>query len=276
MTNKKLCIYHGNCADGFAAAWVVRQYFGEENVDFVAGVYQTSPPDVTNKDVILVDFSYKRQVILEMSKTAASILIIDHHKSAIEDLVNMPNNVRMYTDIMHSGSMLTWKYFFGYKKCPDLLKTIEDRDLWKFELQRTREIQAAIFSYPYEFPVWDKLMIADSSELYQEGVVIERKHFKDIHELLRVSTRPMCIDGHFVQVANLPYTMSPDAATILAKGNAFGACYYDKPEGRYFSLRSCEDGIDVSKVAIKYGGGGHEHAAAFTISFSKAAEFEIY
>lgn len=276
LMNKKLCIYHGNCADGFAGAWVVRKYYGEENIDFVAGVYQTPPPDVTGKDVILVDFSYKRDIVLEMAKTAASIIIIDHHKSAIEDLTTIySRNIKLYTDINHSGSMLAWKLFFGAIEAPPLLKYIEDRDLWKFYLPGTREIQAALFSYPYDFGIYDELMQSSNcNTLYNEGISIERKHFKDINELLKVSTRPMCIGGHKVQVANLPYTMSSDAAHMLAKNYPFGACYYDKPEGRYFSLRSQETGIDVSEIAIKYGGGGHKHAAAFTISFAQAAEFE--
>ena len=55
---KILCIYHGNCADGFGAAWAVRKRFGDE-VEFHAGVYQTEPPDVSGRDVVMVDFSYK-------------------------------------------------------------------------------------------------------------------------------------------------------------------------------------------------------------------------
>lgn len=53
---RKLCIYHGNCADGFTSAWVVRKALGGE-VDFHAGIYQDAPPDVSGKDVLLVDFS---------------------------------------------------------------------------------------------------------------------------------------------------------------------------------------------------------------------------
>ncbi|RAV76582.1 phosphohydrolase, partial [Aerococcus loyolae] len=33
-----LCIYHGNCADGFTAAWAVHEALGE-GCEFVAGVY---------------------------------------------------------------------------------------------------------------------------------------------------------------------------------------------------------------------------------------------
>ena len=57
---KKLCIYHGNCADGFGAAIAVRLALGAHNVDFHPGVYQEFPPDIIDREVILVDFSYKR------------------------------------------------------------------------------------------------------------------------------------------------------------------------------------------------------------------------
>src|SRR6185369_16472925 len=148
-----LCIYHGNCADGFGAAWAVRKALGE--IDFHAGVYQEDPPDVAGKDVVMVDFSYKRPVLLEMAKNAKSILIIDHHKTAAEDLVNLPANVITKFDMNHSGAVLTWKHFFPDQEPPILLLHIEDRDLWRFALQNTRQIQASVFSYPYDFKIWD-------------------------------------------------------------------------------------------------------------------------
>ncbi len=84
---KTLCIYHGNCQDGFAAAWTARQIraFGDR-VEFYPGVYQDAPPNVTSRDVVFVDFSYKRSVLEEMAANARSIVIFDHHKSAEEDL----------------------------------------------------------------------------------------------------------------------------------------------------------------------------------------------
>ncbi len=38
----KLCIYHGNCADGFGAANIVRLALNKK-VDFYPGVYQMPP-----------------------------------------------------------------------------------------------------------------------------------------------------------------------------------------------------------------------------------------
>lgn len=282
---RPLCIYHGNCADGFGAAWVVRKKFNND-VDFHAGVYQNPPPDVTGRDVIMVDFSYKRAVIEEMLKVVKTLTIIDHHKSAIEDLEPLKDIVSEGMDIRsplywllstkHSGAMLAWLYFFGDKKPPRLLLHIEDRDLWKFKIDGTREVQAALFSFPYDFHVWDKLMLDTAPDtLRAEGVAIERKHFKDIAELLPIVTREMNIGGHHVKVANLPYIFSSDAGHTLANGRPFGACYWDTPDGRVFSLRSTDAGLDVSEVAKQFGGGGHRNAAGFRVTYDQAKDFEI-
>lgn len=274
--SKPLCIYHGNCADGFGAAWVVRKAHSEESVEFHAGVYQNPPPDVTGRDVILVDFSYKRPVMVELLARANSVTILDHHKSAAEDLAGL--NGRHYEavfDMEKSGAMLAWEYFYPALKPPVLLRHIEDRDLWRFALPYTREIQANVFSHPYDFKVWDQLMNTPIEALVSDGQAIERKHHKDIAELLSVTARRMNIGGFNVPAANLPYTMSSDAGHVLGKGQPFAACYYDTPDGRVFSLRSEETGEDVSAVARLYGGGGHKHAAGFKVSFAVAAGFEV-
>ena len=81
---KIICIYHGNCADGFGAAWAVWKRF--PNAEFFPGVYGQNPPDVSGKRVIMVDFSYKPSVLKEMAKKATSFLVLDHHKSAVEEI----------------------------------------------------------------------------------------------------------------------------------------------------------------------------------------------
>jgi hypothetical protein len=157
---------------------------------------------------------------------------------------------------------------------PRLLLHVEDRDLWRFLLPKTREIQASVFSQPYDFAVWDALMTAPLDKLALEGEAIERKHFKDILELTKVVTRRMRIGGYNVPIANLPYTLASDAGHLLSQNEAFAGCYYDTPQGRNFSLRSAEGGVDVSAIAKQYGGGGHRHAAGFRVSYEDAAKFE--
>lgn len=274
---RPLVIYHGNCADGFGAAWCFH-FRDSQGYDFYPGVYQNTPPDVEGRDVFLVDFSYQRPVVENMLTQARSITLIDHHKTAIDDLKPLLDTgaIQGLVDIDHSGAMLTWQYLFGDEPAPQLLRHIEDRDLWRFALPHTREIQNNLFSYNYDFEVWDRLMSEPALDLISGGAAITRKHMKDIRELLPLCTRTMRIGGHVVPVANMPYTMSSDAASILAEGQPFAACYYDGPEYRVFSLRSlAPNGADVSEIAAQYGGGGHRHASGFRYPLRSAHELEV-
>src|SRR5205807_2421923 len=91
------------------------------------------PPQVTDCNVIMVDFSYKRAVLENMARTVNSILILDHHKTAAEDLAGLPplpgfptwreaawngklsQSIRMSAlfDMDRSGAALAWDYFCG-------------------------------------------------------------------------------------------------------------------------------------------------------------------
>ena len=272
-SDKTLCIYHGNCADGFTAAWVVRRALGEL-VEFFPGVYSEPPPDVKDRDVVLVDFSYKRPVMEKLVADAKSVLVLDHHKTAADDLKDLPGAVVVF-DMERSGCRIAWDYFFPEETPPPTLLRVEDRDLWRFKFSNTREVQATIFSYPYDFQIWDQLMADDPEMLAVEGAAIERKHFKDVNELLGVTQRRMKIGGVNVPVANLPYTLVSDAAHKMAQGEPFAGCYWDTPKGRVFGLRSTDDGADVSEIAKLYGGGGHRNAAGFTVPYDVAATLEV-
>lgn len=267
---RPIVIYHGNCADGFAAAWCFWRLYKDQFL-YVPGVYSQPPPDVADRDVMLVDFSYKRAVVEEIIEVANNVVLIDHHKTAIEDLAGVAG-LQQFISIDHSGAILAWKFLMGDIPPPRLLQHIEDRDLWKFALPHTREIQSNLFSYPYNFAVWDELIArfetGDNDSFVQSGAAIERKLHKDVAELVQVCQRLMNIGGYTgIPVASLPYTYVSDAAYLMAKetGAPFAACYWDTPTGRVFGLRSVEGGVDVSIVATQYGGGGHKHAAGFTV-----------
>jgi len=271
MTGKTkiLCIYHGNCLDGFGAAWAIRYALGED-VEFFKGIHQQPPPEVEGRDVLLVDFSYKKDVLEAMLKTAASITILDHHISAENDLSELLNSAELkgMFDMKRSGAMMAWQWFNEEQQPPKLIAHIQDRDLWLFKLEGTREINAALSSFPFDFDVWDELMASSDDELEalkQNGEAIERKLQKDIRELITSGIRRMIIGGYDVPVLNAPSAYVSDAGHIMSQDEPFAACYWDHANGRSFSLRSSNTGVDVAEVAKGYGGGGHEKAAGFTV-----------
>lgn len=273
MTTRPLCIYHANCIDGFAAAWVVRKAF-HGVVDFHPGIYGEPPPDVRGREVFLVDFSYKRQILLQMIEAAASVTILDHHATAEADLAELPGAITVF-DMDRCGAMLTWRFFFINEAPPRLLMHIQDRDLWRFNLQGSREITAGLYSHPFDFGLWDDFMRPDAIPfLNSDGEAIIRQQAKDLASMLPVLTRRMNISGFNVPAANLPWMYASEAGHILADGEPFAATYFDTPLGRTFSLRSARNGRDVSKIAERFGGGGHKGAAGFRLSPRDARRME--
>jgi oligoribonuclease NrnB/cAMP/cGMP phosphodiesterase (DHH superfamily) len=271
-----LCIYHGNCADGFTAAWVVKRV--HPNAVFHAGFYRDPPPDVTSKIVYIVDFSYPRSTMEEIVKNAAKVIHIDHHETAIRAMDGYLHEKfeSFYSpENTESGAMLCWSYFFPTVPVPDIIKHVDDRDRWKFKLEGTREIAANMFSYAYTFENWDMLMDQSLEQQILEGTAIQRRMVKDIKELSDVVVRRVIIAGHNVPCANVPYQFGSDMCSFLAKGEPFAAYYYDKPTHREFGLRSTPGGVNVAEIAESFGGGGHATASGFKRSFDEAREFEI-
>lgn len=272
---KPLVVYHAGCADGFAAAWCFWHFY-KDTYEYFPGVYQGNLPDVVDRDVYLVDFSFKRDKVELMLEYAKSITLLDHHASALSDLWDFAKyqNFNMsHCTLEKSGARIAWDFIKQKekhtKKVPRILEHIEDRDLWKFKLEHTREIMSAVFSYDYTFETYEKLMSLGKTginQLYKEGIAIERKYQKDLNSILKQTVRMMTIGDFVVPVANANYQFASDIGNILSEDRAFAATYYDTSMHRNFSLRSRDNGIDVSEIAKLYGGGGHPRAAGFKVS----------
>lgn len=270
MIEPDICIYHASCQDGLAAAWAIRQRF--PNVICIPAQYGDTPPPVLGKHVVIVDFSYPRDVLIALKAVTASLTVLDHHKSAMEDLQPLLDEriIDGVFDMEKSGARLAWEWAWGLgREAPWLISYVEDRDLWRFRLDGTYEIMAWLFSYPFDLDFMTEAAKKLENpgprlEIVREGGAILRSVEKSITELLDAATRSMVIGGRKVPVANVPYAWASQAGHVLAEGNDFAACYFDRTDGkRQFSLRS-QHGFDVSAVARLYGGGGHAAAAGFT------------
>lgn len=282
MTYKPdMCIYHGGCDDGFGAAWAVWKKWPD--CEFITGVYGKEPPDVTGKHVLLVDFSYKRPVMERLVLAAASVTVLDHHKTAEAELSCLdlwakkqwpPRSAAITFDMEKSGARLAWEFCHGQEAIPAMLAMIEDRDLWRFALDPdTRRFSAALRIYPQEFKVWDGIY-SNTARLIDEGTIVLRSHTANVLKFCAESFIEK-ISGYEVPCCNVPYHYASDVAHQLLADfpeAPFAMSWFKRGDGMFqASLRSEDHRVDVSEIAKKYGGGGHRNAAGFQVP-SMAAE----
>lgn len=266
MKDRTLVLYHAGCPDGFGAAWSFWRRYGDA-VEYIPVSHGSEPPDVTGCNVYIVDFCYKRDILLELNKVAKKITVIDHHKSSMKEC----GDLHFCTfDMNHSGAYLAWKYLFGEDNIPLLIRYIEDRDLWNWNLSSSEEILSAVDSFDRTFENWDMLnssldtVQSDSwNNLYMMGQAILRYKMSLIQSMIKHS-HTINILGKSVPAINIPFFQS-EIASQLSEGQDYAAAYYFDGDAYKFSLRSKEYGDDVSLVASNFGGGGHRSAAGFRI-----------
>ena len=283
----ELCIYHGSCTDGIAAAWVA--WTANPDQIFYPGVYQKAPPweIIDNVDhVLLVDFSYKRPVLEQIVDRVRSVTVLDHHKTAQADLESLltEDKIQGSFNMDLCGALITWYWFFPDQNPPQLLKEIDAYDRWLDT--KDQILITGLKSYPHtpedsSKEAWEKLMrlwaahmnAADScSELYEEGRHIHRYYRQRVDETKEHARLVRLVDLD-IPTVNAPYYLVSDVAGELAEesdGVKAGMVWWQNNDGSVtFRLRS-HGAFDVSKIAMVFGGGGHKNAAGFKLPSEKA------
>lgn len=265
MTARPLVIYHAGCIDGWTAAWAADRALG--GAELLAASYGDPPPDVEGRRVYIVDFSYRRAVLEEMYDRADYLRVIDHHATAAAELEGLSYAT---FDMGRSGAGLTWDVLCPRTTRPWLVDYVEDRDLWRFELAASREVNAALGSYAFSLETWDKLAASSLGTIGAQGRAIVRYQAQLIDRHVASARRAFIVGPesgpHHVPIVNATALVS-EVGNELALGAPFAALWRERPDGGFsYSLRSSAanpDHLDVGKLAAEWGGGGHRHAAGF-------------
>ena len=262
-------IYHADCTDGFGAAYAAWKQLGNRS-EYYACKHGTTPPEVKGKNVVILDFSYDKSTTKKMIKKAKNLLIIDHHKSAMVELHDISNT---HFDMTKSGAILAWEYFHPGKEPPKFIKYIQDRDLWAWELEYSKEFSAAFDMVPFEFEEFEKF--EDSSvfdDACKRGSYI-LAYSKTVVKKVSEQAQKRKMNGKAVLVVNSSHWMSEIGARLAPDCDFALIWYWDHEEKMTkVSLRAFHEGVDVSEVAKNFGGGGHKKAAGFTLSKEKHIE----
>ena len=254
-------------------------------------------------EIITFDVAYEPHIITKLlndfSDLKLSFDIYDHHITSInawkkddeytKSIDNMNNCFVRYTgNLEDCGATLAWKYFFPNKSIPLILEYVRIRDIWLFDTQYAKDIHADIINeYMNTFNVLSAptsyFSLFNMSKFDPHDTWIKKAmEFGQIITTLKNSQIDSTIKSGNLRVINNKnvfvinstiYQSDIGNKLIEPSTNPYPTLFdyviiwrYDEVSKQYnISLRSKKGGVDVSLIAKKFGGGGHQPAAGCTL-----------
>jgi len=276
-------LYHASCIDGTGSRYAAWKRFGDQ-VRYIAVQYGSEFPNIplnAETELYILDFSYSRKILEGIQPQVGKLVVLDHHKTAEEDLKGLPYAT---FDMAKSGAVLSWEYFNPGVKVPQLLRIVEDADLWAYKYPETRAMKEYLDTTGLlsDMAYWDRLANDQVSfdKALEAGQVLFSAKIKRIKKFVR-SKQPKyfirTIQGRRVAIYNTTVDISDIAEALYNDKNLqldFTLSYFFTAKlDLVMSFRSNRmTDTDVSTIARLYGGGGHRNAAGASVPYPRSLE----
>ena len=299
---------HSHCTDGLVAASIMKyslqmKHNIEPEVIFVIYDKEQEALEKANIDsettIYCVDFAFNRETTLELCKKADKVYVLDHHKTAYENLEGLSNshyNFYLTYDVNKSGASIVNDFCRTHLLIGKNLKLtqqniinhivgmVEDRDLWKFKLKDSKEFAEYVFAYVepndikkmteilfnFNFDKLKTICKLGSTIMEYKNNIIEKKLKSYVPVYFHVNNTKLLIINE----------TQPDLVSQL--GNEL-CKKYDVPICLYkisgsessselsvaLSFRSMDHLEPVDVIARLFNGGGHRNAAAGVCSLDR-------
>lgn len=269
--------YHKD-ADGYCSAAIAKMA-GIEG-DYIAMEYGEEFPKIPPRDhtVYLLDYCLQPFDLMINLNALSTLYWIDHHKSAIKAAAK--------TDFEASGGQLTatglaaceltWMYFFPNKRMPDWVHLIGRYDVWDHRLENTVSFHYGLLSRDLDpgingWGTW--LCLRDSPRDMMEAIINEGKAIQRYTEqryatIAKSAAFEVDFNGLKFIAVNVQKTGSKIADSVWDAEKYDAIMTFAWANGQWnIGLYTDKPGVDVSKVAVRHGGGGHRSAAGFQCKY---------
>ena len=282
---KNLVIYHSADFDGLFSREVARLHF-KDTAAYVGWNYGDPPIPVPKNDgeIYIIDLSPECLLPSDFMEFSDRVVWIDHHKSAID---KWPSHLRGYRIDGVAACRLAMQWFRFLAKTIDALPEKED-----FVNRNVCEPFALRLAGEYD--IWDKR--DPNAELFQHGM--RSQPLDDSWEILLQHgyTAECFVHSLLTAGKSLQYARSKENESVIKElGFTFeweglkflgcnhgrfnshlftagltpehDACFGFKWDGKSWNVSLYhapgKEHHDLSKIAIKHGGGGHRGACGF-------------
>lgn len=305
MKTFDIVFYHRGCYDGFTAAWIARTF--NDAPQFVPIGYDDPFPltsdDVAGKRVLFVDFCPQDENTFNwLVQTALLVVVIDHHKTAMERLTGdvlvfnvgdaisydlaidvhrklLPRERKALAafDMHKCGAHMTWDFFHPGVDVPLFVQYVEDYDLWKWckpgALPHSEVVNAFIQSHAFDYKTWSELYMQFESEAGLEtAVVAGRRVLEYENKMVGTISSQARLEAITVPGIGVVEVMAVNSPVLQSKvGNDLALMAESgiglvrnvvSPQLTKVSLRSISE-VDITPILKAFGGGGHKNAGGY-------------
>lgn len=273
--------YHHPCVDGNMGFVIAKQYYeklGKEVKYEPCGIGKINIDGIENECILFIDITVNKQIMVKLMEKN-KILILDHHKTAMENLKDIPEANKVF-DMKKSGATLAWNYFHPTEEAPLVVKYVEDRDIWTRKLKNNELFYAWFYKLPstYEEYVkyFDNNLFSDAIGLNtnEETELVGTKagNYRQVDEYYIKEALNYTSTPQFLEIGDKYYYVANTNSMVLKSeiGNLlfekyklidFSCVTSNNMNNTHISLRSIPTAADVGEVAKVYGGGGHSEAS---------------
>lgn len=280
-------VYHNADLDGLCSAAIVYLYLRRttepSDIGFIGIDYPDKfPMDRINPDdsIYMVDFSLSVQEMEYLANKVSIFHWIDHHKTALDKSIGtsfeMLPGIRQ---IGRAGCELCWDFYFPNKELPRVVFLLGRYDVWDhkdpdilpFQMGlklRELDIGKDIFS----IELWKRLIYLmpgyETEDIVYRTQIVNGKNILKYREKANEAYLEKC--GYEIEFEGMNALV---VNRLLINSKFFDSKFDPKKHDLMISygflghtwkvsLYTSKD-IDLSQIAVKYGGGGHPQACGF-------------
>jgi len=259
------CFAHSSDLDGHCSGAIIKHRYPDCEMFGINYGDEFPWGDITvGETVYMVDFSLSADEMDRLNKIC-NLIWIDHHRTAIVDVDHKIKGIRREG---LGACALVWEYLFPGHLLPYGVQLLAEYDVWNHKDANTLPFQ-------YGIRIKD---CTPSSELWRYLFLTNNKFIMDVvatgENILKYEDQSNAMYAKGVAFETTLDDLKCIAINKMYNNSKLFDSVWD--EDKYDAMLSFGRGkdewrvslystrVDVSKTAVKYGGGGHVHACGFS------------
>lgn len=284
------CFYHNSDNDGFCSGAIVKYKYPKCEL---IGINYDDKVDLETiqkgEEIYMVDFSLSVNEMMDIIykiEDFSKFNWMDHHKTSIQNAKDIhvsdfknSKNLKPFNEICpgireigKAGCELTWEYLFPEQPIPDTVHFLGRYDVWDHKEPETLPFQYGIRLYdtnPNNQTLWSNLFLNDAvahhtvRNIILEGTAILKYVKQENERYCKSGVIEFELDGYKCLGLNRMLTNSQIFESVWdnTKYDMMVTFSIGKEQTWRMSFYTDKEGVDCSKLASKFGGGGHLQAA---------------